>query len=244
MLEAAKYPSLAEIDVMLRKGLDFEAMQDENIIPELDISCRNLALDDQIGSSCFVASESIHHEISLNNYINSFSQTILIAIESMPQTLYPAQQYNPARQASALSAIMKPTSAETALTLDALVSKSRDTIMTPPRNLYSPAGTDSDYCQDEIPRFDEQLDILSTQINGKQDSSSKEISSGSVESNESMPLFLQPTRQVKPKTQVRKLKLPDWGLNKSVAIETVPTADSSALQPQFPQISDLVVKQP
>lgn len=250
MLETAIYPSLTAIEEMLKKGIDFEAMLDENIIPELDISCGNLELGDQIGSSCFVGSQPILYELSSDNHIqnDAFSESFsdissesFKSIASMQQSSYHAPQPNPPIQTAA---IIKPTAAGPALTLDSLVSTSRDTISLP-RNLHSPAGLHSEELQDEICvtdsnnsyqvlEFDEQmgiqLDTLSTQNDGQSESSPKEIPSVSLESKESMHLSLQAARQVKPRINVRKLKMADWG--KTAATEPAPTANSSAIQPQ------------
>lgn len=108
---------------MLKKGLDYEAMLDENIIPELDISCRNLMFDEQIGTNCIGASQSMQHEIH----------------ESMRATSPQLHQTVLARE---LSGIMKPTAPGLAPTLVSLPSPSTVTISSPPRNLHSQAEAD------------------------------------------------------------------------------------------------------
>lgn len=144
MLEKAKYPSLAEIGVMLKKGLDFEAMQDESIIPELDISFTNLKLDEKIETSfCELPTTSIQHEVSSDNNIQDGSSSIshddissgsFESIISVQNSSYPAPQLNRTLQARELSGVVKLSAAGSVLTLN---EKSRDTMFCPPRTLYS-----------------------------------------------------------------------------------------------------------
>lgn len=197
---------------MLERGLDFEAMQDESIIPELDISCRNLEpTDNHIQND--ESSES-PDELSYGSFES---------IGFIQQTTHSAPHLNPPMQAGSL------------LTLDSFASKSTDTIISPQQNLHSLAEADSSAWKDEIIiaksknahqilKFDEQmgvqLDISFSQKSDQSDPSPKEI--------QSIHMSIQPARQVK---EVRQLALPNWGIVKSVVTELFQTTDSSTLQP-------------
>lgn len=73
MLESGRYPSFAEIGLMLSKGIDFYALEDENLIPDYDVKIEKDLNDKKEKSDIEqVLKENNDNTINLLNSTNPF----------------------------------------------------------------------------------------------------------------------------------------------------------------------------